>query len=219
MRPGEAYQLRWEHVLPNGAGGLIQIAEGKTKAARRFLPMVPKVYSTLKDRHEQQKRPTEGWVFPAGSASGHLEESSAKKYHGEALRRLEQASSAYKEWKRCGCSGDWVSVLEGQTKLSPDYLGRHRATIQVGCKKFAPYCLRHSALTMLAASGATLSRLHGSRVIVRSPSPSGTVIPKLTPSKGHLEGLRVGTILGTVQNCPQKTKADVRPQLILISIL
>src|SRR5271154_6896925 len=34
MRPGEAYRLRWEHVLLNCKGPLIQIAEGKTKAAR-----------------------------------------------------------------------------------------------------------------------------------------------------------------------------------------
>src|SRR5690348_2521095 len=44
VRPGEAYKLRWEHVALNGHGGLIQITEGKTKAARRMLPMVPAVY-------------------------------------------------------------------------------------------------------------------------------------------------------------------------------
>jgi integrase len=51
MRPGEAYRLQWEHVLLNGTGGLIQIAEGKTKHARRFLPMVPEVYSAFKARY------------------------------------------------------------------------------------------------------------------------------------------------------------------------
>jgi len=42
MRPGEAYKLRWEHIQLNGKGGLIQIAEGKTKAALRYLPMFPR---------------------------------------------------------------------------------------------------------------------------------------------------------------------------------
>jgi integrase len=32
MRPGEAYVLRWENVLLNGSGGVIQIAQGKTRA-------------------------------------------------------------------------------------------------------------------------------------------------------------------------------------------
>jgi integrase len=39
MRPGEAFALRWENIYLNGTGGLIQVTEGKTKAARRMLPM------------------------------------------------------------------------------------------------------------------------------------------------------------------------------------
>jgi integrase len=91
IRPGEAYKLRWEHVYLNGNGGLIQITEGKTKAARRMLPMLPAVYETLKARHESQGKPESGWVFPSGSRSGHLEESSAKKWHSRALARLRKA--------------------------------------------------------------------------------------------------------------------------------
>ena len=91
MRPGECYALRWEHVLLNGHGGLIQIARGKSKAARRPLPMVPEVYQALKARYEAQGRPAEGWVFPTGAASGHMEESSAKQWHAKALETLEKA--------------------------------------------------------------------------------------------------------------------------------
>ncbi len=91
IRPGEAYKLRWEHVVLNGHGGLIQITEGKTKAARRMLPMIPAVYEAVKALRELQGKPENGWVFPSGSASGHLEESSAKKYHAGALARLSKA--------------------------------------------------------------------------------------------------------------------------------
>lgn len=91
MRPGEAYTLRWDNVLLNGAGGLIHITQGKTKAAKRMLPMVPAVYQALKARHEALDRPATGWVFPAGSASGHIEESSAKQWHAKALATLEKA--------------------------------------------------------------------------------------------------------------------------------
>jgi len=62
MRPGEVYKLRWEHVLLNGTGGLIQIADGKSKAARRFLPMVPEVYFVLNRRHTEANNPATGWV-------------------------------------------------------------------------------------------------------------------------------------------------------------
>lgn len=91
MRPGEAYGLKWENVLLNGQGGLIQITEGKTKAARRMLPMVPAVYQALKSRHEGQGSPSDGWVFPAGSRSGHLEQSSAKIQHAKSLALLHKA--------------------------------------------------------------------------------------------------------------------------------
>jgi integrase len=91
MRPGECYELRWEHVLLTGEGGLIQIARGKSKAARRPLPMVPEVYKALKARHEAQGYPAEGWVFPTGAASGHMEESSARQWHSKALQTLEKA--------------------------------------------------------------------------------------------------------------------------------
>lgn len=94
MRPGEAYKLRWEHVLLNGQGGLIQITEGKSRAARRLLPMVPVVYQALNGRHEAQGCPQSGWVFPTGSASGRLMESVAKNYH---TRTLEKLAKAHKE--------------------------------------------------------------------------------------------------------------------------
>lgn len=121
MRPGEAYCLRWEQIYLNGNGGMIQILKGKSKAARRLLPMVPAVYRVLKARHAAQCNPAEGWVFPTGSASGHLEESSGKIQHAKALK---------------------------DSKVNP----------------FEPYCLRHTALTRLAAAGCdafTLARIAG----------------------------------------------------------
>lgn len=53
--------------------------------------MVPAMYQALKARHEAQGCPAEGWVFPTGSRSGHLEESVAKIYHAKALATLEAA--------------------------------------------------------------------------------------------------------------------------------
>ncbi len=85
MRPCEVFSLRWERVLLNGQGGLIQITEGKSRAARRILPMVPRVYQALLARHEAQGRPAEGWVFPSTSRCGHLEGGTAKSQHARAL--------------------------------------------------------------------------------------------------------------------------------------
>lgn len=164
MRPGEAYRLRWEHILLNGKGGLIQISEGKTKAARRFLPMVPEVYAALKTRRTEKGDPATGWVFPTGSASGHMEECSANFHHREAQQKLAAASEAYEGWKQSPGKYDWMDAVTEASGLKPEYLAKHGATIQAGCKRFEIYCLRHSALTMLAETGCdafTLARIAG----------------------------------------------------------
>jgi integrase len=85
MRPGEVFALRWPDVLLNGNSGLIQVTEGKTKAARRVLPMVPEVYAVLNSRWNAQEKPTEGWVFPSSSREGHFNKDTAKDQHKKAL--------------------------------------------------------------------------------------------------------------------------------------
>ena len=67
----------------------------------------------------QQNDPATGWVFPAGSVYGHREESSAKIYHGEAVKKLAAASAAYAEWKEAP-EGDWMDAVKAATKLEPE---------------------------------------------------------------------------------------------------
>src|SRR5437667_451906 len=43
LRPSEVFSLRWERIHLNGSGGMLQISDGKSKAAKRMLPMVPRV--------------------------------------------------------------------------------------------------------------------------------------------------------------------------------
>jgi len=85
VRPGEAFTLRWENVTLNGQSGAIRILKGKSKAARRGLRLVPRVYEAIKARYEAQGGPTEGWVFPSGSKTGHFEEAAAHFQHTKAL--------------------------------------------------------------------------------------------------------------------------------------
>jgi integrase len=85
MRPGEAFSLPWENIYLNGTGWLIQITEGKTKAARRMLPMVPAVFAALKARWEGAGKPEKGWLFPASSRDGHLNKDTAKDQHKPGL--------------------------------------------------------------------------------------------------------------------------------------
>lgn len=161
MRPGECYKLRWEHVLLNGSGGLVFVAEGKSRAARRQLPMVPAVYAALRARHRDQGEPETGWLFPTGSASGHVEQGSLKNGHSKALRQLQLAHMIAEKQKG---QRDWMQAVADGAKLDPVFVADHADVIRAGVVPFEPYCLRHTALTRLAESGCdafTLARIAG----------------------------------------------------------
>ena len=73
--------------LVNRAGGLLQITDGKSPAAKRMLPLVPAVFDALKARQKEQGSPIGGWLFPADTRSGHLESDGlAKAQHSLALK-------------------------------------------------------------------------------------------------------------------------------------
>jgi integrase len=87
MRPEENARLRWESISwTNGRCGSLQVTHGKTSAARRMLPMSPRVRALIEKRWEAAKNPAEGWVWTAATASGHIEPSTMKKQHQRALK-------------------------------------------------------------------------------------------------------------------------------------
>lgn len=89
MRPEECFRLRWESITwVNGRYGSLLVTHGKTAAARRVLPMTPRVRVILESRWTGADRPDEGWVWPAPTASGHIEPSSLKKMHAAAFRAI-----------------------------------------------------------------------------------------------------------------------------------
>ena len=86
MRPEECFRLRWEAITwLNGRHGTLLVTHGKTAAARRVLPMTPRVRNILEGRWESAGKPLEGWVWLAPTLSGHLEPSSIKKQHSKAV--------------------------------------------------------------------------------------------------------------------------------------
>ena len=71
MRPNECFSMRWEFV--NLDAKFYLNPEGKTKTARRRIPLFEESWIILKRRHMAQGLPTQGWVFPSESGSGHIE--------------------------------------------------------------------------------------------------------------------------------------------------
>jgi integrase len=65
---------------------MIQVVDGKSKAARRVLPMTPAVYRLLRTRHKAQGFPEDGWIFSNPSKQGHLtSDGLSKQQHKKAL--------------------------------------------------------------------------------------------------------------------------------------
>jgi integrase len=87
MRPEECHRMRWENVAwVNGRHGTIRTLFGKTKAAKRTLPMTPRVRVILEARWNGAGQPEEGWVWPAPTKSGHINHDSLKLQHRKGLR-------------------------------------------------------------------------------------------------------------------------------------
>jgi integrase len=135
MRPGEIYALRWEQVDFNS--GFIFILRGKTQNSKRQLSIEP-VRPILEYRHRDAGFPHTGWVFPADTKSGHIGQGSAKNQH---LKAIAAANNAAKE------KAKEAGITNSEDKI----------------KAFAPYCLRHTALTTLATltDSFTLKKIAG----------------------------------------------------------
>jgi integrase len=87
MRPEECHCLRWENINWNGRrNGALLITRGKTKAARRVLPLSPRVRFVLEDRWKLAGEPSEGWVWPAETKDGHINHDSVKLQHKKAVK-------------------------------------------------------------------------------------------------------------------------------------
>ena len=87
LRPDECHRIRWENVTwINGRNGTLMVTEGKTAAARRVLPLTPRLRAILETRWEAAGKPFEGFVWPAPTKSGHIDHSTLKKQHARALK-------------------------------------------------------------------------------------------------------------------------------------
>jgi NTE family protein len=122
MRPGEVFVLRWEHIFLGEEGeGLIRVVDGKSKAARRILPMTPRVYELLKARNNAQDNPAEGWIFPSQSKHGHLEvqRASGNTQRPSRTPRLRRSSPTYSGTRRSPGLGRPQGAMCSRWRRSP----------------------------------------------------------------------------------------------------
>jgi integrase len=93
LRPEECFRMRWENInFSAGKYGSLFVTHGKTAAARRMLPLTPRVRLILQNRWEQASKPDDGWVWPASTASGHIEPGTLKKRHARVFKTIAENS-------------------------------------------------------------------------------------------------------------------------------
>jgi len=105
LRPDEVYRLQWNQ---NYRDGRIIIHTGKSKAARRSIPVTPRVAALL------EMWPTEsgtGWIFPAPTKTGHINQSSIKKQHRKALKASEVVTFVPYDLRHT-CLTRWARYLD-----------------------------------------------------------------------------------------------------------
>jgi integrase len=87
LRPDECFRLRWENLsFHSGRFGTLRVLEGKTKAARRVIPLTKRVRAALEMRWERAGKPDEGWVWPAPTKQGHVWHDSIRAQHKRTLQ-------------------------------------------------------------------------------------------------------------------------------------
>jgi integrase len=126
LRPDEAYRMRWESVTwINGRHGTFLVTHGKTAAARRVLPMTPRVRAILESRWEAAGKPLDGWIWSAPTRSGHVESSSLRKQHqnaadvqGPTTCPLQPAHSFLTRLAGSGCDVWTLSRIAGHASLT-----------------------------------------------------------------------------------------------------
>jgi site-specific recombinase XerD len=81
----------------NGRNGALLVTRGKTAAARRVIPMTPRVRKVLESSWNEAGKQQEGWVWPAPTRSGHVEPSSLRKQHARTFKTLDEEAAKRKQ--------------------------------------------------------------------------------------------------------------------------
>jgi integrase len=91
MRPEECFLLCWDAITRvNGRHGTLFVTHGRTAAARRVLPMTPRVRAILESRWERAGKPVGSWIWPAPTRSGQHRRVKSQKATRKGIRDSRQ---------------------------------------------------------------------------------------------------------------------------------
>ena len=89
LRTDECFRMRWENISwINGRYGTLAVTHGKSPAARRLIPMTPRVRTILESRWLATGKPDSGFVWPGETNSGYIHDETVRRAH---LKTVEAA--------------------------------------------------------------------------------------------------------------------------------
>jgi integrase len=165
LRPDECYRLQWESVSwANGRNGTLLVTHGKTAAARRVLPMTPRVRQVLEAHWKASGCPVEGWVWCAPTASAHFERSTLKKQHRKALKLSRVRPFVLYSLRHTfltrlgesGCDAWTLARIAGHssTAMSARYVHPSEDAVLAAVERLSGHKFGHSAQLALAEPSA-----------------------------------------------------------------
>lgn len=107
LRPDEVYRARWDWIRD----GSLHVPTGKTKNARRAIPLSTRVAAII-DMRRTEARPD--WIFPADTQSGHMEQSTLKKQHAKACLLAKIQGVPFYTFRHT-CLTRWATHLDPYT--------------------------------------------------------------------------------------------------------
>lgn len=165
LRPDECASLRWEYIaFASDSGGFLQVASGKTAAARRVLPMTPRVGSVLWNLWLSAKKPESGFVWPGETRAGYVHAETIRRMHVKAaeeskVRPFVLHSLLHTFLTRLGTSGVDVWTLariagHSSIKVSARYVHPSEDSISDAISRLGGHKIGHSEPRYLAENNA-----------------------------------------------------------------
>jgi integrase len=155
LRPDECFRLRWEEISwANGHYGTLTVTYGKSAAARRILPMTPRVRVALENRWLADGKPETGYVWPGKTGTGYIHDETLRRAHVKTLQATKidhfvLHSVRHTFLTRLGESGCDVWTLariagHGSIKVSSRYVHPSEDAVQVAMSRLGGHKTGHT---------------------------------------------------------------------------
>jgi integrase len=171
IRPDECFRLRWDAISwTNGQHGTLSIMHGKSAAARRVLPMTPRVRAVLENHWLAARKPDVGYVWPGETSTGYIHDESVRRSHLKTLKTAQVRhfvlhSIRHTFLTRLGESGCDVWTLariagHNSIKVSSRYVHPSEDAMQAAMLRLSRHKIGHNAPRQLPTGDVNIHTTH-----------------------------------------------------------